>query len=133
MTSTEFTSNHRSSCQSVFKDHINIYQNKQDSKPPSRFPSFYNPNPLNNLIINSNISNRNFKYPKYFNSLNSHKSEQDNEFYPKPFFPILNKNWLPSFLEFSMKEMTKTNFHSKFSIFNGLDRKKFKLESKIYY
>ena len=120
MTSTEFASNHRSSSQSVFKDYININQNKQDSKPPSRYQSFYNPKPLNNLIINSNISNKNILYPKYFNSLNSNKSEQDSELCP----------WLPSFLEFSMKEMTpqKSNFQSKFSNFNGLGGKKFKLE-----
>ena len=118
MTSTLYTSNHKSSVQSVFKSYTNFNQNKQDSKPSSTFSSFANPNPINNLIFNSNVSNNNFRYPKYFNSLYSHKSEQDSGFNPKPFFPIQNKNW-PPFPEFSNQEMTQmsSKFHSKLSHF----------------
>ena len=131
MTSTVFTSNHRSSGQTVFKSYINFVQNKQDSKPPSRFPSFVNPNQLNNLIFNSNISIKNSQYPKCYNSIYSHKSEQDSEFYTKPFFPILNKNWPPTFLEYPNQEMSQesTYFMSKLPNFVGLDGKKFKFDS----
>ena len=132
MTSTIYTSNNRSSGQSVFKSHINFSQNIKDSKPSSRFPSFANPNHLNNVIFISNITNNNFQDPKPFNSVYSHKSEQDSEYYAKPFFPILNKNWPYSFLEFPNQEtyQNNRNFDSKLPNFVGLDEKNFKFESK---
>ena len=121
MTSTVYTSNHRSSGQTVFKSYINFNQNKQDSNPPSKFPSFVNPNHLNNLL-DSNISLKNYQYPNCYNSIYSHKSEQDSEFYSKSFFPIMNKNWPPTFLELSQE-------NTKFQSFVGLDGKKFKFDS----
>ena len=134
MTSTEYTSNQRSTSQSVFTGHINYYPNKLDSKPPSRFQSFFNPNPLNNFIFNSNIQNKNFQYPQQFSSFYSNKSEQDNELYPKPLFPILNRSRRPSFFGFPTRDISqeKSKFQSKFSNNFGMEGKKFKFESKNF-
>ena len=134
MTSNIYTSNHRSSGQTVFKNHINFNQNMQDSNPPAIFPSFVNPNHLNNFNFNSNNSIKNSQYPKCYNSVYSYKSEQNSEFYSKPFYPIQSKNWPPTFLEFPNQDISQesTKFQSKLPNFFGLDGKKFIFDSNIF-
>ena len=122
MTSTSYTSNQRSLSKTAFKKQIYYCSNKKDSG----FQSFCNPNHLSKIYFNSNISNKNIKFPLCFSSFHSFKSEQDNELFPKPFFPKLNKNIFPNYGEFQASTMSQQNSkcNSKFSAL-GLDTKKF--------
>ena len=78
MTSTEYTSNQKFSSQSVFKNQMNFFPQKPESKFSSRNPSFFNPRPLNAFTPNSNFSLRKFSYNERISSFYSIKNEQDN-------------------------------------------------------
>ena len=134
MTSTEYTSNHKFSSQSVFKEQINYFPQKQDSKPPSRYPSSFIPQPLNNYIFNSNFSKRKYSLNERLNSFDPFKNEKNNEIFGYPFIQPQFKNKCPSFFEFPIEEKSRdqSRFQSKISKFDSGFEKAFKLGQKNF-
>ncbi len=126
MTSTEYTSNQKFSSQSVFKNRMNFFPRKPESKFSSRNPSFFNPRPLNAFTPNSNFSLRKFSYNERISSFYSVKNEQDNELNGKVIFPAHLHNKRPSFFEFPMEDEFIPQ--SKYFNFNEALGKKFRFE-----
>ena len=96
MTSSEYASNHKTSIQSVFKDKIDYFSNKQESNPPSYFV----PPPINNINFNSNFSTKGFPYRERINTFNFKKNDNDDEINKNFFFPPPFQIKAPSFFEF---------------------------------
>ena len=116
MTRTEYTSNQRSSFQSVFKGKINYNQQNIESKTPSLFPSYLVPTPI---IFTSNLSNTNFPFSERLNQF--YNRNQDDELYKKSYLQIQNSKRYLSALEFQIPNQSReiSLFKSKFSIYLG--------------
>ena len=115
MTSTEFTSNQRSTSQSVFKGKINYNQQNIESKPPSSVPSYLFPPPVNKFIFGSNFSNKNFPYDERFKSQGSFKGNQEDGLFRKSFIQLQNPNRYSSNFEFQIPNQSReqSQFFSK--------------------
>ena len=129
MTSTQYTSNHRSQPQPIFKEQANIFEPKQESKFPSCASCYYMPQNLNNSIFNSNISMQKFPYQE--RSQVSLKSEPDNDFFGKPFIPMQMRHRRHSFYDFGIGDQPgdQSRYQSKISNFPGCGFK-LKFETK---
>ena len=131
MTSSEYASNQKTSSQSVFKDKINYFPQKQESNPLS----FSIPPPINNYNFSSNISTKGFPYRERLSSFCSKKNDNDDEinknfFFPSP-FPVKH----PSFFEFQFPNISKgqSGFLAKIPTFSDSYIKTTKYEPKNYF
>ena len=131
MTSTEYTSNQKTSSQSVFKDKLNYFPQKQETN----LPSYFIPRPSNNTNFSSNISTKGFPYRERINSFFSNKNDNEDDInknflFPNP-FPINH----PSIFEFQNPNISRgqSGFLPKIPSFGDSFGKSTKLEPKKYF
>ena len=92
MTSTEYKSKILFPTQSVFKSQLNFFQQKNDSRASSLFPSTIFPCPGNTFMPNGNLLKRPSTSERRIQRFCPNRTEQENNFFKKLVFPITLNN-----------------------------------------
>ena len=136
MTSSDYTSNPKFSSESIFKNQMKYFPQKQESNPPSRTPSNFFPFPINNYNFSSQFLNKNLPIRRErLNSFCSNKSDQDNKLFTKSFFQMQNMNTHYSFNDFPIPEISReqSRVQSKISNFGQEYGKNLQLPKRFLF